>query len=193
MVNISCFLISLFFEIHMIVKYSILIVLTLTILGCGSNSSDQPATASNQPETNIILFIGDGMDEQHRQAARWFTVGRDGFLAMDNMSTSGLLTTASSNSSITDSAAAATAMATGFKTNNGVVGLDSNLSYVSNILEDARIAGKAVGLVTTTQITHATPAAFASHVTNRNMMNEIALQMLNSGVDVLFGVYRWRR
>jgi alkaline phosphatase len=164
----------------MLSKHTILVIFAFTLLSCGSGSQDKPAR-------NVILFIGDGMGEEHRKAARWFTAGQGGLLAMDIMPFDGLLTTASSDNSVTDSAAAATAMSTGIKTNNGVVGLDSNLGFVKTILEDAQSAGKSVGLVTTTQITHATPAALASHVTNRSMMNEIALQMLVSGVDVLFG------
>ena len=68
-----------------------------------------------------------------------------------------------------------------------MIGLDHNLSYVSTILEDAKANGKSVGLVTTTHISHATPAAFAAHVTNRSLMNEIALQMFITGADIMLG------
>lgn len=169
---------------YIVVKHTIIIALTLTLLGCKFDIFNHSST---QPTKNIILFIGDGMGEQHRKAARWFTAGQEGLLSMDNMPISGLLTTSSNDSIITDSAAAATAMATGFKTNNGVIGLDHNLNFVSTILEEAQANGKSVGLVTTTHISHATPAAFASHASDRNMMNEIALQIINSGADVLLG------
>ena len=78
-------------------------------------------------------------------------------------------------------------MATGVKTSNGVIGMDSDLRPLVTILEEAKMAGKSVGLVTTTQISHATPAAFASHVSNRDMMTEIASQYLTTEVDLLLG------
>ena len=136
---------------------------------------------------NVILFIGDGMGQEHIKAARWLKVGADGQLSMDDMPVKGKLKTHSANKVTTDSAAAATAMATGFKTNNGVISLDANLNYVSTILEDAKSYDKAVGLVTTTHITHATPAAFAAHVESRKSMLDIAQQMITAGIDILFG------
>jgi len=169
-------------------KYSkylvILLLLSNFLFGCIGHDSD---STTSPKAKNIILFIGDGMGAEHRKAARWATVGKNGMLSMDDMPTSGSLQTHSADSAITDSAAAASAMATGVKTNNGVIALDANLSYVSTILEDAKAQGKLVGLVTTTHITHATPAAFASHIENRNLMNEIAEQILVTGVDVLIG------
>ena len=168
-------------------KYSnylvILLSLPIFLSGCFHDSSSPTRSTAK----NIILFIGDGMGAEHRKAARWATVGKNGKLAMDNMPASGWIQTHSADSVITDSAAAATAMATGVKTNNGVIALDMNLGYVSTILEKAKGKGKLTGLVTTTHITHATPAAFASHVEDRDRMKEIAEQMLVTGVDVLLG------
>ncbi|HEY63103.1 MAG TPA: alkaline phosphatase [Caldilineae bacterium] len=135
----------------------------------------------------IILFIGDGMGEAQRTAGRWAAVGRDGMLAMDAMPFSGWSCTASANSAVTDSAAAATALATGVKTNNGMIAVDPAGRPLTTILERAQTRGKAVGLVTTTQVTHATPAAFAAHVRSRKEMLEIARQMIAAGVDVLLG------
>ncbi|MBW8185218.1 alkaline phosphatase [Shewanella nanhaiensis] len=140
-----------------------------------------------QNPKNVILLIGDGMGGEHRKAAQWLSVGINGKLSMDNMPVSGFLQTESANNATTDSAAAATAMATGVKTNNGVISLDASLNFVSTILEEAKSNGKSVGLITTTQITHATPAAFASHVESRYLMTEIAEQITTAGVNVLFG------
>jgi alkaline phosphatase len=95
--------------------------------------------------------------------------------------------TGSADSSITDSAAAATALATGVKTNNGMIGQDPDGNALVTILERARAEGMAVGLVTNTQMAHATPAAFAAHVPRRGMMVEIADQMVAAGVNVLLG------
>jgi alkaline phosphatase len=106
---------------------------------------------------------------------------------MDALPISGWAITASASGAVTDSAAAATALATGVKTDNGVIGQDSEGVALITILERAQSQGMAVGLVTNTQMTHATPAAFAAHVDSRNMMVEIADQMLAAGVDVLLG------
>ncbi|MEM4782046.1 MAG: alkaline phosphatase, partial [Halalkalicoccus sp.] len=92
---------------------------------------------------------------------------------------------------ITDSAAAGTAIAAGTKTYNGAisgVGSEDDYTPVGTILEAAHEAGMATGLVTTTRITHATPATFATHVPNRGMEDEIARQYVeNANVDVLLG------
>lgn len=127
--------------------------------------------------------MGDGQ----RIAARWSAVGLDDLLAMEAMPVAGWSRTASANSLVTDSAAAATAIATGVKTNNGIISQDAANNDLETILEQAQARGMAVGLVTTTQMAHATPAAFASHVPHRSMMTEIASQMLDHRVDVMLG------
>jgi alkaline phosphatase len=89
---------------------------------------------------------------------------------------------------VTDSAAAATAYSTGVRTYNGAVGVDRDGKPVRNLLEEARAAGKATGLVTTSQVTDATPAAYAAHVKDRGEQSEIARQFLvRSKVDVILG------
>lgn len=134
----------------------------------------------------IILFIGDGMGEMHRTAARWAGYGRDGTLAMDSMPVEGMAHTAPyGGTGITDSAAAGTALATGVKTYNGYVGMNAQGESVPTILEIAKMQGYAVGLVSTTQLGHATPASFAAHVPNRNQYTTIVAQMMDIGVDVL--------
>ncbi len=162
----------------LILLNTVLFALLFNLSSCGS---------SHKEAKNIILFIGDGMGEQQRLAAQWVDSGLAGQLVMDDMSHMGFIATKSANSLVTDSAAAATAIATGVKTNNGVVSFDSNLNFISTILEIAKKRGKRTGLVTTTQVTHATPAAFATHVTNRGNLNEIALQLLSADLNVLLG------
>jgi len=142
--------------------------------------------APNEPR-NIILFIGDGMGEVHRTAARWVQVGQTGRLFMDDLPVSGLSHTASADNSITDSAAGATAISTGVRTNNGWVSIAPDHSVLTTILESARLEGKAAGLITTVQVYHATPAAFASHVENRDLFDEIAIQLMQEDVEVLLG------
>ncbi|MEK6222717.1 MAG: alkaline phosphatase, partial [Chloroflexota bacterium] len=135
----------------------------------------------------IILFIGDGMGNAQRTAGRWVTVGQNGIMAMDRMQVSGWMSTAAYQNPVTDSAAAATAMATGYITRNGRIGVDADEVAVPTILEQAKQRGWATGLVTTTPISHATPAGFAAHTTSRNNYELIASQMLNLEVDVMLG------
>ncbi len=155
--------------------------------GSGQILMIEPPPPMTKPAQAIILFIGDGMGEVHRRAARWRVAGQSEALAMDLMPAVGWSRTASANSAVTDSAAGGTAIAAGVKTNNGVIGMDADLNPVTSILETAQARGMAVGLVTTTQMAHATPASFAAHIDSRNKMTGIAAQMLAAGVDVLLG------
>lgn len=136
---------------------------------------------------NIILFIGDGMGEAQRTAARWASAGQNGMLAMDTLPFGGWAATRSASSEITDSAAAATAIASGHKTTNGMLGVLPDGTTVQTILEHAQTRGMSVGLITNVQLTDATPAAFAAHVVHRSQMTEIARQLLAAGIDVLLG------
>jgi alkaline phosphatase len=159
---------------------------TLTIGTQTTNASSLPLSP-DKPIRNIILFIGDGMGLSHLTAARINSVGPDGRFHLDRMPVTGLVTTHAVDNLITDSAAAGTALATGVKTTNGSIGVDSSGASHPTILETARDAGLSTGLVTTTYITDATPATFAAHVRSRAMKDEIALQLLNARVNVLFG------
>lgn len=132
---------------------------------------------------NIILMIGDGMGVSQVTAGR-ITKGE---LAMEKLAVAGLMTTHPVGALVTDSAAAATAMATGTKTRNGALGVDPNNRMLESSAEVARDHGKAVGLVSSCSLTHATPAGFAVHVPNRNMDLEIARQLVEADFDVLFG------
>jgi len=148
----------------------------------------EPGLPDRAPARAIILFIGAGMGEAQRTAARWSEVGRNGALAMDRKPYGSWARTGSlPPGTITDSAAAATALATGVKTINGVIGQDPDGYLLTTILERAQASGWAVGLVTNAQMAHATPAAFAAHVPDRVMMTEIASQMLAADVNVLLG------
>ncbi|WP_188993714.1 alkaline phosphatase [Paenibacillus nasutitermitis] len=150
----------------------------------------QPASQADaaSPQTkNVILFVGDGMGTAQRNAIRLATVGLKGSLAMDSMPYTGLLHT-SSTVPVTDSAASATAYASGVKTYNGAIGMDANRSKVKTIMEYAKEAGKSTGIVTTSQVTDATGAAFGAHVEDRSKQSEIALQLITqSKVDVILG------
>jgi alkaline phosphatase len=141
---------------------------------------------------NVIVLQGDGMGTAQRDLIRLVTVGnrpgRD--LHMNRLEHTGLVHTDPDDpkEAVTDSAAAATAFSTGVKTFNGAVGVDAKGKRVRTLLEDARRMGKATGLVTTSQVTDATPAAYAAHVTDRAQQSEIARQFLEvSKPEVILG------
>jgi alkaline phosphatase len=147
-------------------------------------------TGDGSVARNVILFIGDGMGQAHRFAGQLFAAGRDGRLAMDRLPFLGQMETACADplSFVTDSAAAATAIATGVKTVNGAVAIDADGLERTTILELAKASGRSVGLVSTCQITDATPAAFAAHVPLRAEQSEIARQYIErSRVDLILG------
>jgi alkaline phosphatase len=106
---------------------------------------------------------------------------------MNKFPVAGINTTQSENSLVTDSAAAGTALATGHKTNNKVISQLPDGTNVKTLLEAAKENEMATGMVTTSQLTHATPATFASHVESRYMPDEIANQYLTSDIDFFAG------
>ena len=139
---------------------------------------------------NVIIFIGDGMGTSHRDLIRYATVGAERQLAMDSMPVAGRSETSPRDPEafVTDSAAGGTAIATGVKTFNGAAGVDADESPVQSVLERARQAGKATGLVTDSQVTDATPASFGAHVPDRDKQSEIARQYIEeSKPDVILG------
>ena len=146
----------------------------LLFSGCGGNGDDLQ---------NIILFIGDGMGVAHVTAGK-ITAGT---LHLERFPASGLVTTHSANRLVTESAAATTALATGKKTNNRSVSVLPDGTPVKTLFEHARDLGKSIGVVVTSSVTHATPASFMAHVDNRRKHDEIAEQIVNSGIDVLIG------
>ena len=148
------------------------------------------AFAASSPKY-VFYFIGDGMGPAQRQSAQYFhkieTKNPDAKLLMNSFPTSALVTTHSDNTMITDSAAGGTALATGFKTTNGVISKLADGTDIKTIAEAARDAGYAVGIATTTRITHATPAAFSAHNMSRGNENAIAIDQVNANFDYLAG------
>jgi len=140
----------------------------------------QHAGAQTRP-TRVILFIGDGAGTGYWTAA---ALSAD-HLATKTFSVMGLVETGASDNKTTDSAASATAYSTGVRTYNGAIGMDPDSNSLTTVLEVAQGRGLATGLVATSSITHATPAAFASHVPDRNMLWEIARQLAAAEVDVV--------
>ena len=139
---------------------------------------------------NVIFIQGDGMGIAHRELIRLALKGQGGELTMNKMQYTGLVHTESADKkeAVTDSAAAATAYATGVRSYNGAIGVDSDGKPVTSLLERARAAGKSTGVVTTSQVTDASPGAFSAHVANRSDQSEIARQIIEqTRVDVVLG------
>ena len=156
-----------------------------------STTASMTSNTSGAEAKYIFLFIGDGLGASQRQISEFFkqTVSGDKSdeLLMNTFPVAGINTTYSADSYITDSAAAGTALSSGVKTNNGVVGMDAAGKDVVTLVEAAEAAGMATGLATTTRLTHATPASFAAHEPSRGNANEIAEDYLVSGVDYFAG------
>ncbi len=155
-----------------------LFVLLVAISGCATSPS------------NVILCIGDGMGFEHVRAAAIYANGEEGTLCFESFPYRTTMTTHSANAAITDSAASGTAIATGQKVNNKVLNMriPGDGSELQTLLEYFQQKGKAVGLVTTTPITHATPAAFAAHEPSRYNYAHIAEDYLaQTRPNVLFG------
>jgi alkaline phosphatase len=130
---------------------------------------------------SVIFFIGDGMGPVQVTAGRIYKSGAGGdALAMDTMEQVGLVRTWAANGAVTDSAAAGTALASGVKTHIFAVGTDPEGNPVESMLVKAKRKGMSTGIVSTTRLTHATPAAFFAHVRNRLSEGEIASQLIES-------------
>jgi alkaline phosphatase len=139
--------------------------------------------ADNDYPENIILFIGDGMGVAHISAGK---IAR-GNINLERFSVMGLVTTHSANQLVTESAAATTALATGYKTNNRAISVSVNGEPLKTLFEYAKEQGKSVGVVVTSSVTHATPAAFMAHADDRSQQTDIAEQIAYSNMDVLIG------
>ena len=133
---------------------------------------------------NIIFMIGDGMGLEQISAA-WVCNG--GKLNLDNFTNVGIQRTYSANKLVTDSAAAGTALATGHKTDNGMVSMTPDSVAVMSLAEEAMEKGKRAGAAVTCRVNDATPAVFFSHSATRKDQEDIVAQMAGSGVYFLSG------
>ncbi|MCU6434319.1 alkaline phosphatase [Undibacterium sp. Jales W-56] len=196
--------------------------LKFSLLGLALASAfANPSAYAAGEAKNIIFFLGDGMGPSTVTASRIYKYGEDGSLNMDKLERTARIKTYSNDAQTTDSAPSMAAYMTGVKMNNEVISMspetvatspskdaNGNLGInncaasgngvaVPTILELAKAKGKAVGSITTTELTHATPAATYAHICNRNAQYTIATQAvpggagynaaLGDGVDVLMG------
>ncbi len=142
---------------------------------------------------NVIFLVSDGMSSGTLTLADLLLTRRDdrhshwAQLYLDGRARRGLMDMASLDSIVTDSASAASSWGCGQRINNGAVNMDPDGNALRTICEIFRDAGKGTGLVTTTRITHATPAGFSTNVEARGMEDEIAEQYLEREYDVLMG------
>ena len=195
------------------------VVAAIVVSACGGSGSVSTLIA---PPKNIIFFLGDGMGLTTMTAARIYKVGESGDLTMDTLPETAFIKTFSANAQVTDSAPSMAAYMTGVKMNNEVISMTSETSAfdpvtlkdfvagadttcptsgngkpVTTLVELAKAAGMGTGVITTTRITHATPAATYAHICHRDGENTIAAQMvpsgagynaaLGDGVDVFMG------
>ncbi|ALC83972.1 alkaline phosphatase [Bacillus gobiensis] len=173
---------------------------SLAIGSLGFGSSDEKVEAKKDPQQakNVIVLVMDGVSSSTTTLARWY---KGEPLAMDGILTGGVRTY-SAESAITDSAPAGTALATGNKSNDKLVGVlpetvtspgvdpslaDNPLKPVANVLEGAKTSKKATGIISTSEIQHATPAGFSAHATHRSQYDNIAEQQVYQGMDVVLG------
>ena len=154
---------------------ALMLVLTVTL------------TAAAQAEVkNMILLVGDGLGIGQMDMARYFEGGKDHELEMMKLPHVGLMMTSSAEG-ITDSAAAGTAMATRYKTNNGMVGMTPSGAEVDSVLDFAQVRGKSTGIISTNTVNDATPAAFATSAKDRGDDEAISRQIIENDVDVVLG------
>ena len=134
---------------------------------------------------NVILLIGDGMGPNQIKAGE-IVKGEPLFMQGIPQATS--VETCSASDTVTDSAAAATAMSTGTLTNNGRVGIDPNGNQLETIVDIAKRQGKSTGIITTEELTGATPMGFSSHSLNRGNSTELVAEAVaSSNVDLFAG------
>ncbi len=159
----------------------VLILVLVSLFGCGGGQT--PPAKDPVQVKNVILFIGDGMGDNHLlNTLLYYDMEEPEFFN----SRYGYFDTSSHSHEITDSAAAATALATGQRVNNGNVARFEGEDIVT-IAELAKAAGKRVGIVTTENLTGATPAGFSSHANDRNDADDITLGQATSGFDLFIG------
>ena len=154
------------------------------------------AIVSQEFETpkNVIVLIGDGMGANDIALCEEFGLYNYDFgLVLNRIPHHGLATTKSASHKVTDSAASGTALATGVKTTNGVLGMDQTWEPLKNASEVAREMGKKVGIITDDAITGATPSAFLVHNENRKNYDEIFTDALEFGPDVYIGKVEFDR
>jgi alkaline phosphatase len=168
-------------------KKILCLLAALLLAGLSVQCQSKTAEAAESAEIsvkNVIFLIGDGMGLAQLSAA---ALAKESELAIERAQYIGLQVTGSADRRVTDSAAAGTALATGTKTNNGMIGVAPDTTALTSVLEKAAGKGLSTGLVATYRITHATPASFIAHVPDRNSEEEIAADFLDTDITLFIG------
>ena len=142
-----------------------------------------------KPAKYVFLFIGDGMSLPQRMMAEEFSMSTTGKgLTINSMPQQSYSKTSSASNFITDSAASGTAIACGEKTNNGRIGMDADgKRKLESVAEVAKKNGRAIGILTSITINHATPASFYAHNESRDNYYDIGMDLVNSGFEYFGG------
>lgn len=171
--------------------FGLVFIMCLMLTSCvtvkvSDNSVAPQQKSENQKKPkNIILLIGDGMGLSQVSSAIYYK--KDGRPNFERFGTIGLSKTSSGSDLVTDSAAGATVFSAGVKTYNGAIAVDRDTLPVPTIVEQLSKDGFSTGIVATSSIQHATPAAFYAHVKQRRMYEEITEFAPTSGVDFFAG------
>lgn len=161
-------------------KYIFFLVVAMSTIACTSQVEEK----QNVKPANIIFLIGDGMGLSAVSTGFYYGDQPSVFKRFHEI---GLQQTSSATHKVTDSAASGTALATGTKTYNGAIGVDTSKVVLYNIAELVASLGWSTGVVATSTISHATPASFYAHVEQRYLEEEIATQLLDSEIDFFAG------
>ncbi|MFC6333826.1 alkaline phosphatase [Paenibacillus septentrionalis] len=180
-------------------KKAVLWLSTLALaVGLAVPQTSAEETSGGQVK-NVIILIPDGMSVGATTLTRWYQGGEP--LALDEMA-SGLVRTYSADAPIADSAPAGTAFATGHKSHTGFVGVlpdeytmpglpiiaeEDRRKPVASVLEAARLAGKSTGIISTSEVMHATPADFTAHYPGRSNYDALSEQQVYANLDVVLG------
>ncbi len=162
----------------------LLLLFLFTTFSWSQNIEADLNTIQNEKPKNIIFLIGDGMGLSQVSASLYFNENPSNF---ERFQTIGLIKTSSSAELITDSAAGATAFASGVKTYNGAIGVTADTISVPTIVELVSKKGYATGIVSTSSVVHATPASFFAHVKQRRLYEDIADFIPKSDLDFIAG------
>lgn len=156
----------------------------LGILGFLLLVSCQPIDDKPSKPKNVILLISDGTGLSQISSAYFYKEEQPNYSQFKNI---GFIKTSSSAQDVTDSAAGATAFASGVKTYNGAIGVTPDSSSVPTIVEIVQSKNLKTGVIATSSIQHATPASFYGHQINRRMYEEITVDLYNSDIDFFAG------
>jgi len=166
---------------NLIIRIFSIVFVFAILISCDEKTTEQKAE-KNPP--NVILLIGDGMGLSQLSSAFYYGEMEPNFARFKEV---GLINTSSAKHKITDSAAGATAFSCGEKTFNGGVGVNSDSVSIPNIVEILSDKNYNTGIISTSSVTHATPACFYAHVKSRGMQEQIAVQLTASDIDFFAG------